>query len=212
MSQTLKHTIILASRNPAKLELFRPALDAYGLTMQGLADPDRPPVPETAATPEGNALLKAQAAWVPGQLVFADDAGMEVDALGGEPGVQTRRWGGRFPADIDDQTWLQYLLARLAEVPLARRTARFVSGWALVGPDGRQAVHRVVTPFLIAEREIQPMTPGFPVSAVQIRPAGQEQDPQRLVRRELAAWPFFQQLLTELRCNFAAQSPYQPGE
>lgn len=195
----LSKQIILATRNPAKLAMFSQAFAYYGFAATGLGQLGVTlNVEEHGHTPEANALLKAQAAWASGSLVFADDAGMEVDALGGEPGVQTRRWNGRFNDDVDDQTWLDYLLARLDGVPLPERTAKFVSGWALIGPTGQTETKRIVTPFLVAEKPRFPMAVGFPLSAVQIRLPEDEQDVDRLVRRELDNWQFFRELTVSL--------------
>ncbi len=197
--------VIIATRNPGKVGLFKPGFACFGLSCISMNEAKLPMlhVEETGATPEENALLKAKAYWRPGLTVFADDAGMEVEALAGEPGVQTRRWNGKFCDDVDDDIWLNYLLGRLDGVPLEQRTARFVSGWALVGPNGEAGTKRLVRPFLIAEQRIRPMTPGFPMSAVQImqeRPSD-EQIPEvyrQLLFRELGNWELFQQLLNQV--------------
>jgi len=196
----LSKQLVLATSNPAKLDLYRRAFAPFG--WQAIAAREAGidlQVEENAKTPEGNALLKVEAAWRPGRSVFADDAGMEVDALNGEPGVQTRRWNGRFTDEVSDEEWLAYLLQRLKGVPQAARTARFVTGWALIGPNGERAVKRVITPFLIADAPIFPMQPGWPMSAVQIRLPQAEQNVERLVQRELHNWPFFQQMVNKVQ-------------
>lgn len=109
--------IILATGNPAKQELYSQAFARLGWKAVSLRELGlNLRVDENQETPEANALLKAQAIWESGRVVFADDAGMEVDALNGEPGVQTRRWNGKFSNDISDQEWLDYLLNRLSGV------------------------------------------------------------------------------------------------
>lgn len=167
----MTHTILFATANPGKKQLFAPIFARYGLccvTLTGAGLNDRQPL-ETGHTPEENALLKARtfhsSQW---PLVFGDDAGLKIDALNGEPGLQTRRWGGRFPDDVDDETWLRYLLARLEGVPPQKRTARMVAAWALIDPAGNEHVHRIVTEFRIATHPIRPITPGFPLSAARI--------------------------------------------
>lgn len=172
--------LVLATRNPAKIALYSQAFANFGWKAVRLEQASRGPEQENGPTPEANALQKAQAAWQPGLTVFADDAGMEVDALDGEPGVQTRRWNGRFPDTISDEEWLEYLLKRLEGIPLSERTARFVTGWALVNARGEVGLRRLVTPFLIAETPIFPLTSGWPVSAVQIRLPEAEPDVARL--------------------------------
>lgn len=196
--------IVLATGNPGKKALYGAAFAEFGLSVRGLNDLGRPiaEVEENGATPEANALLKARAPWLPGLVAFGDDAGLEIDALGGEPGVQTRRWGGRFTDEISDDDWLDYLLSRMEGVPLPRRTARFVSGLALIAPDGTEGTLRVLTPFIIAERRMRPMTRGFPLSAVAIIPgAADDGSPDApgyvgvrasRVVGELRRWRFFQ--------------------
>lgn len=193
MQRRISINIILATTNPAKIRLFSEAFAQFGLET---ASPNtKKPVAETGLTPEENALLKAKAAWSPGKTVFADDAGLAIDALGGEPGVQTRRWKGRFSDTVSDQEWLSYLLERMKGVPPEKRTAAFISGWALVNPRGKAGTLRLLTPFAIAQEPIRPMEPGFPLSAVAIR---QMDDPQFLVQRVISClenWPFFQESL-----------------
>jgi len=106
-----------------------PLLDVPGATL-----PD-----ETADTYEGNAVLKAQAALgLHGDLALADDSGLEVDALGGEPGIRSARFGG---PGLDDAGRIALLLERLRGVPPERRTARFRCVIALVD---RTAPTRIV--------------------------------------------------------------------
>ncbi len=178
--------MLLATSNPGKLNLFGRAFAEHGFEVQAQ---ETAGVREDAPTPEGNALLKARAVWQPGWFVFADDAGLQIDALSGEPGVQTRRWNGRFDDAADDDQWLQYLLRRLEGVPLEQRTARFTSGWALLGPGGEEGVRRLLTPFSIALEPVRAMKAGFPLSAVAVH--RQSHDVTGQVQRELAAWGFF---------------------
>jgi XTP/dITP diphosphohydrolase len=91
---------------------------------------------EMAETYAGNALIKARAAVsLTGCLVLADDSGLEVDALGGAPGLQSARYGG---PGLDDRGRVRLLLDALRAVPAPRRTARFRCVIALVEPDGRE--------------------------------------------------------------------------
>jgi XTP/dITP diphosphohydrolase len=128
--------LVLATRNPGKLrELDR----ILGVRLAGLEDfPGAPDVPETGATFEENALLKARAiAAYTGLAAVADDSGLCVDALNGMPGVLSARWAGRHG---DDKANLDLVLAQIAHVPDARRGARFVCAAALVVPGGREWV------------------------------------------------------------------------
>jgi XTP/dITP diphosphohydrolase len=122
--------LVLATRNEGKLrELAR----ILGSQVIGLDEfPDAPDVPETGATFEANALLKARAiAEYTKMPAVADDSGLCVDALNGMPGVLSARWAGRHGAD---QANLDLLLAQVADVPDARLGARFVCAAALVVP------------------------------------------------------------------------------
>jgi XTP/dITP diphosphohydrolase len=95
-------------------------------------------VPETEATFEANALLKARAiARYTGLPAVADDSGLCVDALNGMPGVLSARWAGRHGDDLAN---LNLVLAQVADVPDARLGAQFVCAAALVGPGAREWV------------------------------------------------------------------------
>jgi len=95
---------------------------------------------ETADTFEGNALGKAVAAAQAANLpAIADDSGLCVDALGGEPGTYSARWAGESASD-DDRNRL--LLERLKDVPEDRRAAQFVSVMAFAMPDGKNVSAR----------------------------------------------------------------------
>jgi XTP/dITP diphosphohydrolase len=124
--------LVLATRNDGKLRELARILDSK-VRLAGLGSfPGAPDVPETGATFEENALLKARAiAEYTGLPAVADDSGLCVDALGGMPGVLSARWAG---AHGDDQANLDLLLAQVADVPEARLGARFVCAAALVLP------------------------------------------------------------------------------
>ena len=130
--------LVLATRNEGKLrELAR--ILGTDVKLAGLdAFPGAPDVPETGATFEANALLKARAiaAWT-GLPAVADDSGLCVDALNGMPGVLSARWAGRHG---DDQANLNLVLDQVADVPDGRLGARFVCAAALVDPDGGERV------------------------------------------------------------------------
>ncbi len=196
--------ILFATRNPWKGQLFQPIFEASGFHMITL--PDRPeisePPEENGVTPLENALAKArlvhsaQHPWV-----FAIDSGLEIDALHGEPGVQARRWGGFFPDSVDDQTWLDYLLERMKDVPAGQRTARFFSAWVLIAPDGSEHTHIMYSPFEIAQQPIRPARPGSPISAVRIGPPDDLARRQHDIRLEWERWG----ALDELRVKFGDQ-------
>ena len=122
-------TVYFATGNPGKLREFRLAAEQGGIqveTVPGFAD--LPPCAETGATFEANAIQKAEyyGRRAPGPL-FADDSGLEVDALGGAPGVYSARFAG---PDATDDANNQLLLERMRGV--RDRSARFVCVIALV--------------------------------------------------------------------------------
>ena len=138
MKPSVDNTVVLATRNAAKLrELGRIlAAEDHGGTQIALAGldefPGAPDVPETGATFEANALLKARAiADYTGLPAVADDSGLCVDALNGMPGVLSARWAGRHG---DDRANLELVLAQVADVPDSRLGAQFVCAAALVVP------------------------------------------------------------------------------
>jgi XTP/dITP diphosphohydrolase len=93
---------------------------------------------ETGATYDENALIKARAAMrATGATALADDSGIEVDALGGGPGLHSARWGG---SELDDAGRNALLLERLRGLPAERRTARYRCVIAVVEPGGRERV------------------------------------------------------------------------
>ncbi|MGY1855557.1 RdgB/HAM1 family non-canonical purine NTP pyrophosphatase [Modestobacter sp. SYSU DS0290] len=135
--------LLLATRNAGKLaELQRLLTTAVpGVEVLGLRDvAEYPEAPETGATFEENALLKArEAVRYTGLPAVADDSGLAVDALNGMPGILSARWSGRH-GDDDANTAL--LLGQLADVPDERRGAAFVCAAALVTPEGTEHVLR----------------------------------------------------------------------
>lgn len=131
--------LVLASKNEGKLREFRSLLKGAGIDIEVIGlGPDAPEVDETGTTFEENALIKARAAVArTGLPVLAEDSGIAVDALGGEPGVHSARW---VPGSDEDR--VHALLARMEGVPAGRRTARYVSVIAVVLPDGREELFR----------------------------------------------------------------------
>jgi inosine/xanthosine triphosphate pyrophosphatase family protein len=192
-------TLLFATRNLRKKQLFSPVFETRGIDFVTLLDAglqDRN-VDEVGVTAPENALLKARAFHGPQwPLVLGDDAGLEIDALNGEPGVQARRWNGRFADDVADEVWRDYLLERLRGVPLARRTARYVAAWALIAPDGQEHVRRFVRPFRFADRPQRPITPGAPMGSLEIYDEDQP-TPAEQIAAEWARWGILERLRGE---------------
>lgn len=140
----MSQKLLIATHNPGKVREYRALLsdlslevtylDAEGVTLE---------VEETGATFADNAIQKARTyAAATGLLTWADDSGLEVDILDGAPGVFSARYGA--PEARTDQDRYRLLLAKLAGVPEAARTARFHCVVALVWPDGQiHTVHGV---------------------------------------------------------------------
>ena len=125
--------LLIASRNSKKCREIEELLALRGIEAVSLSSfPHAPEVSETGATFEENAAIKARAARdVSGMWTLADDSGLCVDALGGEPGVRSARYAGEGASDEDNNC---LLLARLQNVPDERRSARFVCVIALALP------------------------------------------------------------------------------
>jgi XTP/dITP diphosphohydrolase len=121
--------LVLASRNPHKVREFRALLE--GVEVAALPDEVQLP-PETGETFEANALPKARAAaHATGRVAFADDSGIEADALGGAPGVRSARFAGEHASDADN------LAKLIAEAPPGSPLA-YVCAIALIDPfEGR---------------------------------------------------------------------------
>lgn len=137
------YKIVLASNNAHKTEEFRRYFRESGLPIEIVTMREAgfdAEIVEDADTFEGNAYLKAKAVCdATGMCAIADDSGLEVDALGGAPGVYSARYCGRHG---DDDANNQKLLRELADVPDEKRTARFVSAICAVRPDGTQITVR----------------------------------------------------------------------
>jgi XTP/dITP diphosphohydrolase len=134
--------VVLGTRNAHKVVELRRILSAAGLDVDlvGMdAYPDVPEVPETGATFEDNALLKARTvARATNEIALADDSGLALDALNGMPGVLSARWAG----GLGDEANLRLVLAQVADVPDERLGASFECAAAAVFPDGRELVVR----------------------------------------------------------------------
>jgi XTP/dITP diphosphohydrolase len=126
--------VVLATANPGKQREFATLLAPRGFELVLQSDLGIDSVEETGHTFEDNALLKAHhAAAASGLPALADDSGLEVDALGGRPGVWSARYAG--PGATDEQNNAR-LIADLADLPDAQRTARYRCVLALVRSPG----------------------------------------------------------------------------
>lgn len=141
--ERMTHRILIATSNPGKLRDFTGAAAAHGITIAGIPRfSSLPPVVEDGDTFEQNARKKAESysRAVPGELVLADDSGLEIDALSGAPGVHSARYAAEQPhaaeCNTDDEANNARVLRELTGVPAEQRTARFVCVLA-AGRDGQ---------------------------------------------------------------------------
>jgi XTP/dITP diphosphohydrolase len=126
-------TILIATSNPGKLRDFAGAAAPHGVEIKPVPDfTSLPPVVEDGLTFDANAQKKAEAysRSAPHEIVLADDSGLEVDALGGAPGVYSARYAARAPHlvenNTDDDANNARLIRELRGVPAEKRIARFV--------------------------------------------------------------------------------------
>ena len=137
--------LVFATGNAHKISeleaILAPAWEGFDSPMIArMSDFDVEAPVEDGASFEENALIKARhLAAFTGLAALADDSGLTVDVMGGAPGIFSARWCGRHG---DDAANLGLLLAQLADVPDALRSAAFVSAAVLVLPDGREFVER----------------------------------------------------------------------
>ncbi len=144
-------TLLLATTNEHKLNEFRAIFQDLPLTLLSLRDVNLDmDVEETGTTFAENATIKAQAyAQAAHMLALADDSGLEIDALGGAPGIYSARFAGR---ETPYEERFKLLLARLQGVPPSQRTARFRCAIALAEPSGYTRVVEGTIEGIISER------------------------------------------------------------
>ena len=133
--------LVLATRNAKKLAELDRLLAGAGLDVQILGSAvfsDLPEIEETGSTFAENSLIKARAVSThTGLIAIADDSGLCVDALDGQPGIYSARWAGQ---GATDESNLDLVLEQIREVEPARRTAHFACAAALVLPSGEEYV------------------------------------------------------------------------
>jgi XTP/dITP diphosphohydrolase len=129
-STAFERRLVLATGNPHKVAEIAAVLPGWEI------EPHPPDVEETGTTFEENALLKARAvAAATGEPAIADDSGIEVDALGGAPGVASARW-------TTEGDWIPRLLRELVDRADGGRGCRYVCAAAAAWPDGQEVVVR----------------------------------------------------------------------
>jgi XTP/dITP diphosphohydrolase len=137
MARQLSNTrLVVASHNPGKVREISDLIAPWNLHAVSAGELNLPEPEETETTFVGNALLKARAAAKGSGLpALADDSGLCVEALGGDPGVYSARWAG---PDKDFSRAMEEVHRRLQAVPGASTAAWFVCVLALAWPDGEE--------------------------------------------------------------------------
>lgn len=145
----MKNKIVFATSNEGKMREIREILKDLGMEILSMKDAAvEADIVEDGDSFEANAVIKAKAVWEEtGGIVLADDSGLEVDYLGGEPGIYSARYMGE-NTSYEIKNW--NLIYRLNGVEKEKRTARFVCVIAAVLPDGRTLTARGTMEGLIA--------------------------------------------------------------
>ena len=146
--------LVLATRNAKKLAELDRLLAGAGLDVEILGSDafgDLPEIEETGSTFAENSLIKARAVSThTGLIAIADDSGLCVDALDGQPGIYSARWAGE---GATDESNLDLVLEQIRDVEPAQRTAHFACAAALVLPSGEEyVVHGQVNGVLLTQR------------------------------------------------------------
>ena len=131
--------IIIATKNAGKVKDFETLFSPKGFKVKSLLDfPEIEDVEETGVTFAENATLKAEAiSFALNKPVIADDSGLAIDALNGEPGVYSARYAGE---NKDDNANIEKVLQKLNDVPFEKRTARFHCALAIAVPGKRTEI------------------------------------------------------------------------
>lgn len=145
----MEHKIVFATSNEGKMREIREIMKDLGCEVVSLKEAGvQVDIVEDGDTFEANAVIKAKTVWEQtGGIVLADDSGLEIDALNGEPGVYSARYMGEHTS-YEIKNW--NLIHRLNGVSEEKRTARFVAAIAAVLPDGRVVTTRGTMEGMIA--------------------------------------------------------------
>ncbi|MCD1277338.1 nucleoside-triphosphate diphosphatase [Streptococcus sinensis] len=139
-AKDIKDTLLIATRNEGKTAEFRKLFGKLGYEVKNLNDyPDLPEVAETGMTFEENARLKAETiSQLTGKMVLADDSGLQVDVLGGLPGVWSARFAGVGATDDENNIKLLHELAMVFDIK--DRSAHFHTTLVVASPDKESLV------------------------------------------------------------------------
>jgi len=157
--------LLIATSNRGKIEQIKPVLEDLPLELVFLPDLKlNLEAEENGKTLEENALIKANFySGLTGLWTLSDDMGMEIDALGGEPGVKSRRWPGH---EASDEELIQLTLDKLKGVPFKERKASFKSVIAIAGPKKENWILQGVSRGYISENPSQIKIKGLPFACL----------------------------------------------
>ncbi|HCC23776.1 TPA: hypothetical protein DF272_06410 [Candidatus Falkowbacteria bacterium] len=164
--------LLIASNNQAKISDFKKFMADIGYEIVSPAELGlEADIKETGQTFRANAELKARHFFaLTGLPTLADDGGIEIDALNGEPGVYSRRWKSRAEGlpevEMTDEEIIEYTLFRLRKVPNEKRTARLTMTLCFIKPNQEPVFIAESIEGSIADHVIAEYTPGFPFRAL----------------------------------------------
>lgn len=163
--ETQKRKLVIATSNPGKFnEIMEVMHDVPLEVLSSRALELDNDVDEDGETYVENAIKKVRHYFAQtGFLTLAEDSGIQVDALKGELGVKTRRWGAGESAS--DEEWIAYFLDALKDVPESKRTARFICCAALMDEKGEVKLFQGVTEGRITHELLAPIYRGLPMSS-----------------------------------------------
>lgn len=167
--------LLIATTNKGKIKMFERLFEGKSMDLVFLNTTDFPfdPPEENGKTPEENAILKAKYyCQKTGLATLADDAGFCIDALGGEPGVMARRWGGQLPDTVSDEDWLVFYQKKVEPIRDEIFPGSFPFSRAVVFPDGTTHIQNGKIEILLVKTPRRPFKAGFPVSSVHVFPDG----------------------------------------
>ena len=137
MARRLSGSVVLATHNPGKLKEMRELLAPYGVELVSASELNLPEPEENGTTFKANARIKAEAATQASKLpAFADDSGLPVVALGGDPGIHSARWAGPSKDFSRAMRVIEEKLAAAEATTPAQRKAAFISVLCVAWPDG----------------------------------------------------------------------------
>ncbi|OHA47632.1 MAG: hypothetical protein A2806_03370 [Candidatus Terrybacteria bacterium RIFCSPHIGHO2_01_FULL_48_17] len=158
--------LLLATANPAKFRDLKTVFSVLeGLEIIALSDfRDVPEVEETGKTFEENAILKAKIYTQHFNMpAVADDGGLEIKALGGEPGIKSRRWPGY---TAGDEELIEYCLEQMSDVPEGKRQAQFRTVVTFATPRGEVASYEASLPGIITKEAHPQRDKGYPYRSI----------------------------------------------